>query len=130
MKPELVTAVGASQQLGEDALFTVFLLRCAVLDLPAKLLNKLESLPVDDRLMYAPENDVLFFGIHKPFLVLEGFGIGFEIDEVSAILDTSEDRIHSRAFPVIRIFLPFPAVAIVASGLPVVGAIKDFPSAS
>ena len=94
MKPKLVTAVGTGEELGEYALFAVLLLRRSVLDLAAKLLNELKGFTVDDRLMYSSENDVLFIGVHKPFLVLEGFGIGFEIDKIAAVLDPLEYRIN------------------------------------
>ena len=83
--PKLVPTIGTCEKLREDALFAVFLLRSAVLDLAAKLLNELESLSVDDRLMYFSENDMLFIGIHEPFLILERLRIGLEVDKIAAV---------------------------------------------
>lgn len=94
-------------------------------DLPTKLLNKLESLGVDDRLMDAPENDMFFIWIHKPFLVLERLRIGFEVDEIAVTIDTPEDRIHNGAFPVVWILLPFTIIAVIAPGFPVIGIVQD-----
>ena len=75
---QLVASVGAVQQTGEHILF-------AVLGFPAlrplpELLHLLPCGGVDDGLVVILKDGPIFFGVDQTALILEGLGIGLEID--------------------------------------------------
>ena len=51
----------------------------------------LVSLPVDDRLMDILEDDPVFFRVLQPSLIFERLGVGFEIDNVTAVFLVGKD---------------------------------------
>lgn len=78
--PQLVTAVGAVQQIRKDALFAILRFRrTALCPLDDLLLYLLKGVPVDNRLVNILEDDPVFFRVIDAGLILEGFGVGLEL---------------------------------------------------
>lgn len=73
MIPQLVTAVGAVQQIRKDALFAILRFRrTALCPLDDLLLYLLKGVPVDNRLVNILEDDPSFLPGYRAGLILEG----------------------------------------------------------
>ena len=104
--PQLVTAVGAVQQIRKDALFAILRFRrTALCPLDDLLLYLLKGVPVDNRLMNILEDDPVFFRVIDAGLILEGFGVGLEIDHIAAVFLLGQDFTNGAVFPSVRVWL-------------------------
>ena len=65
------------------------------------------------------KDDPIFFRILQSRLILERFGIGLEIDDISAVFLTAEDLFHCRFPPFVGVGLGFLPSSAYSLGLPV-----------
>ena len=86
---QLMAAVGAVQQTSEHILLGVLGLP-ALCPLP-ELLHLFPCGLVDDGLMVVFKDSPIFFGIVQAALILEGFGVGFEINQGARVLPEGQD---------------------------------------
>lgn len=84
MEVEIAAAIGAYQEAGEHIAFPV--VGSALADFPPLLLDLFPYGTINDRLMHILENDPVFTVILDPLFVLVGFGIGLEVEDITAIL--------------------------------------------
>ena len=80
---QLVAAVGAVQQTGKHTLsgFLGFPALCSL----TELLHPVPCGLVDNGFMVVLKDGPVFFGVDQTALVLEGLGVGFEIDQGSSM---------------------------------------------
>ena len=81
--PQLFPAVRAVDEIAEDALRSVFLLRRAALGLADQLLHFFEGGAVDDRFVHVAEYELFFLRRFKTLLVFEGLGVGLTLSPAS-----------------------------------------------
>lgn len=81
---QITSTVGTNQQTGKAAHITI--LSLALADIFPLLLHSVPRSPVNDGLMDAFENHPVFRIVVDAFLELVGLGIGFEVDDIAAIL--------------------------------------------
>ena len=104
MIPQLVTAVGAVQQIRKDALFAILRFRrTALCPLDDLLLYLLKGVPVDNRLVNILEDDPVFFRVIDAGLILEGLRVGLEIDHIAAVFLQGEDLLDGGMPPLGRL---------------------------
>lgn len=104
--PQLVTAVGAVQQIRKDALFAILRFRrTALCPLDDLLLYLLKGVPVDNRLVNILEDDPVFFQVIDAGLILEGFGVGLEIDHIAAVFLLGQNFTNGAVFQSVRVWL-------------------------
>ena len=89
---QLVAAVGAVQQTGAHLLF-------GVLGFPAlcplsELLHLLPCGGVNDGFMVVLKDGPIFFGVDQTALILEGLGIGLEIDQGARVLPEGQNFVN------------------------------------
>ena len=91
VEPHLMTAIGAVEKFKEHTLFSVFLVRSSPLCRNGQLLHLLENVTGDYRIVDVLKDLPIRRIVRDPFLVLEGLGVGFEVDHVSAVFLLSKD---------------------------------------
>ena len=107
---QLMAAVGAVQQTGEHILL-------GVLGLPAfrplpELLYLLPCGGVDNGLMVVLKDGPVFFRVHQAALILEGLGVGLEIDKSAGVLPEGQDFCNGSLAPLAgRVLALFAALA-------------------
>ena len=105
MIPQLAAAIGAIKKIAKHILLAVLLFRSTALCLYDKRLHQLKIITIDNRLVNILEYNPVFFRIVVPFLILVGFGISFEVDDIAAILLLGKDFGNSGFAPFIFIRL-------------------------
>ena len=83
MITKITSAVGTFEQSGKNTALRFGL--WSFFAGAAHFLNLLPCHPVDNRLMDTQEYGAIFLCVLNPLFVLEGFGIGFEIDHITAV---------------------------------------------
>ena len=86
---QLVSAVSTVQQTGEHILLGVFWLP-AFCPFP-EFLHLFPCGPVDDGLMVVFKDSPFFFWIVQAALILEGLGVGLEVDQGARVLPEGQD---------------------------------------
>lgn len=81
---QVVPTIRTDQQAAENVSFAVFWL--ALTDFAAFLLNLLPNGTLDNRLMHILENHPVLTVIINPLFILVRLGVGFEIEDIPAIL--------------------------------------------
>ena len=104
MIPKLTSTVCTEQQIGEHVLFTILCFRCSSAGVGYQLLYIFKGFTVDDRLMDIFEDYPVFFRAVQPFLLFKRFGVGFEVDNITAVLLPGQYAVDRRRSPLIQIF--------------------------
>ena len=117
--PQLFPAVGAVEKIGKHILFSVFRLGCPASGIPDQLLHLLKRFSVDDRLMHILENDPVFHRVLQTCFILEGLGVGFDVDHIPAIFLLCKNLGNCRFAPFIWVLLRFLSAAVKTLLLPV-----------
>ena len=97
MKMQVVSAIGTDQQTGKHILFA--LVGAALADFAPLLLHLLKYGSFDDRLVDILEDDPILTVILQPLFVFVGFGVGLEVENVTAILLQRQDFGHGGTVP-------------------------------
>ena len=84
MEVEVIAAIGTYQKAGEHIALPI--VSAALAYFPPLLLDLFPHGTVNDRLMHILENDPILTVILYAFFVLVGFGVGLEIEDITAIL--------------------------------------------
>ena len=125
MIPQLVAAVSAVQQIGKCAFFAILRFRCTTLcSLDDLLLYLLKGVPVDNRLMNILDDDPVSFRVIEAGLILEGFGVGFEVDHIAAVFLLGQDFANGTVFPSVRVWLRLFAAPADAFVVPIRCAVR------
>ena len=100
VKVKVAAAIGADQQAGKHIVFSV--VGAALTDFAPFLLHLLIHSTLDDRLMDVLEHHPILAVIVDSLLILVGFGISFEIENVAAVFLQGENFGDGRAVPLGR----------------------------
>ena len=84
MEVEIAATIGTHQQAGKHIAFPIA--RAALADFSPFLLNLLPHGSIYDRFVDVFENDPVLTVILNALFVLVGFGVGLEIEDITAIL--------------------------------------------
>ena len=98
----------------------------ALAELSPLFLYLLPGGPRNDRLMHICEDGPVFPVVFKTALVLVGFGVGLEVEDIAAILLKGQDFGNGRAVPMTGAVLGWFPGSLYPFGLPVVTWGQDF----
>lgn len=84
MKVQIVPAVGTDQKPGEH--IALAFVGAALANFAPLLLHLFKNRPFDNRLVNILEDDPILTVILQPLFVFVGFGVGLEVENVTAIL--------------------------------------------
>ena len=114
---QVVTTIRTDQQTAENVSLPI--LGFALTDLSALFLDLFPDYTVDDGIMDVFEDQPVLPVIIDPLLILVGFGIGFEVDNITAVFLLTEDFLNSSLTPLIRVRLCFLTAFVKAFTLPI-----------
>ena len=97
MEMKIAAAVSTDQKAGEHIVLAF--VGAALADFAPLLLDLLKDSTLDDRLMDSLEDDPILTAILQPLFVLVGFGVGLEVENVSAILLQGQNLGHGGTVP-------------------------------
>ena len=97
MEVKIASAVSTDQKAGEHVVFAF--VGAALADFAPLLLHLFKYGPFDDRLVDILEDDPILTVILQPLFVLIGFGVGLEVENVTAILLQRQDFGHGGTVP-------------------------------
>ena len=97
MEVQVVSAVSTDQKAGEHVVLAF--VGAALADFSPLLLHLLKYGPFDNRLVDVLEDDPILTVILQPLFVLVGFGVGLEVENVTAILLQRQDFGHGGTVP-------------------------------
>lgn len=97
MEVKIAAAISTDQKAGEHVVLTF--VGAALADFAPLLLHLLKNRPFDDRLVDILEDDPILTVILQPLFVLVGFGVGLEVENVTAILLQRQDFGHGGTVP-------------------------------
>ena len=100
VKVKVAAAIGADQQAGKHIVLSI--VGAALTDFAPFLLHLLIHSTLDDRLMDVLEHHPILAVIVDSLLILVGFGISFEIENVAAVFLQGENFGDGRAVPLGR----------------------------
>ena len=89
MEVKIAAAISTDQKAGEHVVLAF--VGAALADFSPLLLHLLKYGPFDDRLVDVLEDDPILTVILQPLFVLVGFGVGLEVENVTAILLQRQD---------------------------------------
>lgn len=92
MEVKIAAAISTDQQTGEH--IVLIFVGTALADFAPLLLRLLEYRSFDDRLVDILEDDPVLTVILQPFFVLVGFGVGLEVENVTAVFLQRQDFCH------------------------------------
>ena len=119
MKPQLLAAVSAIEQVSKHTLLAVLLVGSAAFRFADPFLHLFKGTPFDNGFMDILEHCPVFFRIVEPRLLFEGFGVGLEIDHITAIFLQGQNLCDGGFAPLIGIILPLGNRLPNTVGLPV-----------
>ena len=97
MEVKIAAAISTDQKAGEHVVLTF--VGAALADFAPLLLHLLKNRPFDDRLVDILEDDPILTVILQPLFVLVGFGVGLEVENVTAIFLQRQDFGHGGTVP-------------------------------
>ena len=100
VKVKVAAAIGADQQAGKHIVFSI--VGAALTDFAPLLLHLLIHSTLDDRLMDVLEHHPILAVIVDSLLILVGFGISFEIENVTTVFLQGENFGYCGAVPLGR----------------------------
>ena len=100
VKVKVAAAIGADQQAGKHIVFSI--VGAALTDFAPLLLHLLIHSTLDDRLMDVLEHHPILTVIVDSLLILVGFGISFEIENVTTVFLQGENFGYCGAVPLGR----------------------------
>ena len=83
--PHLTAAVRTAEDIAEDTLRTVFLLRCALMRAFQPFLHLFIGVTLDDRLVSVLKHHPVLFRVVDTAVIFERLGVRFEVQHVAAI---------------------------------------------
>ena len=107
MKPQLPAAVGAVQQVRKHTLLAVLLLGGTAFRFANPFLHLLKGTPFDNGFVDILEDCPVFLRVFQTALVLEGLGVGLEIDHIAAIFLRGQNLCDGGFAPFVGIGLSF-----------------------
>ena len=121
---KIAAAVSTDQKAGEHIVLAF--VGAALADFAPLLLHLLKNRPFDDRLVDILEDDPILPVILQPLFVLVGFGVGLEVENITAILLQRQDFGHGGTVPLGRRLLLALSGALNALFQPIGTRGKDF----
>ena len=97
MEVKIAAAISTDQQTGEHIVLAF--VSTALVDFAPLLLHLLKYRSFDDRLVDILEDDPVLTVILQPLFVLVGFGVGLEVENVTAVFLQRQDFGHSGTVP-------------------------------
>ena len=123
---QLCVAVAAEQQISKDTFLPIMRFRCTAFRLGNASLHLLKVLSGNNRLVNILEDHPILWVVIIPPFILEGLGIGLEIDNIAAVFLLREDFLHCGLAPPVRIRLRLFAASRKPLALPIGHWDEDF----
>ena len=119
MITHITPAICTTDKTAENMLSCIFFLRCSAFCSCCELLYRFPSITVNDWLVNILEDFPILHRVINTGFVLEVFGIGLEIDDITTVFLLSQYLLNSSFTPLIRVRLCFLTATVQSFTLPI-----------